>query len=359
MSETEAPRDVESEPPRVHIDVVAAWDGFTVEWHDGATVLLSRRRHLYAARTDDPRPRYLASVPESPRRRALARWRLGQRALRAMFYNVVPLGDERWFVCFGRRVGILSAGGWHELRLRQPARIMRGGVARSPDGALWFGEYFDNGDRRPVHVYRWAPGDHALTVVHTFARGEIYHVHSVTWDPYRVGLICCVGDRGAECRILLTRDGFATVEAIGAGSEDWRAVSIVPTADAWLYGTDAEFQQNSIVHVDAASRARTVVALVEGPVYFCRAWGQQLLFSVTAERCEIMRTPEAVLWCVDGRRAVPLVRFEKDLGHARWIWRVFLPGTLHFPLGPGHRDQTFVSGTALRGLDARVLSIRR
>jgi hypothetical protein len=343
----------------ISIEKVPTWRGYSVEWHNGSSVLLSRRNRLFSATGIGGAPQVIGEVPVSRRNRVASVARLGQRLLRSMFYNVAPLDGARWFVTFGSRVGILSAAGWSEVVLPRPTRVLRGGLAVSPGGTIWFGEYWNNASRGPMSIYRWDPDSTRPEVAHVFERGAIYHVHSVSWDPYRQGMVCLTGDRTGECRMMLTRDEFATLDVIGAGSEDWRAVSVVSLPDGWLYGTDAEFDANVIAHVDAETGRRRIVGHVDGPVYYSRQWGADSLFAVTAERCVTMPNPEGVLVAANPRDVRELVRYEKDLGKSRLAWQLFMPGTLNFASGPGDEQHCFISGVALRGLDEQVLVLKR
>lgn len=343
----------------ISVRAIEPWRGYSVEWHSGTSVLLGRKNRLYATDGIGGTPRLVGEVPIPAWHRAASVARLGQRFLRSMFYNVLPQSDGRYFTTFGKRLGVLGPDGWHEIALPRPSRVLRGGIGKGADGALYFGEYWGNPDRVEMHVYRWMPGDDRVEIAHTFPAGAICHIHSVTWDPFRNGLICLTGDRHAECRILLTRDGFRTVDVIGAGTEDWRGVSIIPRADGWLYATDAEFQQNHIVHLDAASGVRRQLGPVEGPVYYSKAWGADALFGVTAERCVIMPHPRGVLHRVSGDRVERVFTYEKDLSRARKAWELFMPGTLHFATGVGDPRYCFISGVGLRGLDHRVIALER
>ena len=345
-------------PHGISIEKVTAWRGYSVEWHDGSSVILARRNRLYSVEKIGGNPTFIGEVPFSPVERTLSFTRLGQRFLRTMFYNVLPLGNGRWFATFARRIGVLSPDGWTEVRLPRPSRVLRGGAAIAPDGSIWFGEYWDNAKRRSMSLYRWERGSASAEVAYEFDRGSIYHIHSVSWDPYRNSLICLTGDRDGECRMLISPDGFRTVDVIGAGSEDWRAVSIVSVPDGWLYGTDAEFQTNVIAHVEAASGSRRVLDRVDGPVYYSRAWGAGALFAVTAERCAIVPEPQAVLLRIAQDSVRPLARFKKDINDSILAWKLFLPGTLNFASGPGAVGHCFVSGVALRDLDEQVLVLR-
>lgn len=338
---------------------VPAWNGYAVEWHAGDRVILSRRNVLFQATGIGGAPTRIGTVPVPPLRSVLATSRLVQRLLRQLCYNLIPLGDGRLFVTFANRIGILSPQGWQELPLPRPYRILRGGIGSSPAGALYFGEYRGNPERSAIQVCRFDPETDALDVVHVFPAGSITHVHSVRWDPYRNGFMCLTGDRGAECQILLARREFQEIEVIGSGTEDWRAVSIQPVPDGWIYATDAEFQQNVVCHVSATTGERRVIGPVEGPVYYSTTWGRDQLFGVTAERCDTMPVPEGILYRYADGALRPIVRFSKDIARSRLAWKLFMPGTLHFAAGPGDERSCFVSGVGLSGLDARVIVLER
>lgn len=156
--------------------------------------------------------------------------------------------------------------------------------------------------------------------------------------------------------MLLSKDGCRTFETIGRGSEDWRAVTILPMKEGWLYATDAERQRNVIALIEANSNQRRVIGQLPGPVYYSYKWGEEALFSVTAERCDTMKNPRGSLFRVfDNRVVEQLIDFPKDIAATRMVWRLFMPGTLNFPGGSGHPDHFYLSGVALRGIDNRVL----
>ena len=284
--------------------------------------------------------------------------RLGQRLLRELYYNVLPLQDGRLFVSYGRNVGVFANGTFAPLNgLLRPARILRGGCALAADGAIYWGEYFDNAQRGEIHIYRWDPHEDRASVVYTFPRGAIYHVHSVRVDPVDQSLLCLTGDRDDECRLLRTRDEFATLETLGAGDESWRFVSLVPRQCDWLVATDAEFRQNQISRIDRVSRERTTIAETDGPIYYSAQIDDVAFFGSSAERCDIQPEPRATLYAVRGETATTVASFDKDLGASRLAWRLFLPGTLHFPSNGGVERSLYVSGVGVRGLDACVMRV--
>ena len=157
--------------------------------------------------------------------------------------------------------------------------------------------------------------------------------------------------------MLRTRDGFATLETIGAGDESWRFVSLVPRLGDWLVATDAEFRQNTIAAINRRDGARRILGDTDGPVYYSAQVGDVAFFGSSGERCEIQPEPRATLYAVSGEVMTTVASFDKDLGRSRLAWRLFLPGTLHFPSNGGVGRCLYVSGVGLRGMDARVLRV--
>src|SRR5262249_22724453 len=156
--------------------------------------------------------------------------RPAQRLLRFLFYNVLRIEDGAVFVTFDKQAGIHEEGRFHLLEgLVKPCRVLRGACALDRNGTVYFGEYLLNPERGPVLVYRRERGTRRVEVVHPFPAGSVRHVHGIYHDPYTGSLWCVTGDGASECRMLRTRDGFATLEEIGAGDETWRCVSLLFT----------------------------------------------------------------------------------------------------------------------------------
>lgn len=332
--------------------------GCAVEWASESKLIVSCGRALHECDVHGESYRLLGEIPRPIGVRAVSAIRLGQRLLRELYYNVVPLRDGRLFVTYGREVGIIADGKFSALQgVVRPARILRGGCALDADGSVYWGEYFDNAHRGEIHIYRWDPVGNRASVVYTFPPGAIYHVHAVHSDPTDGSLLCLTGDRTTECRFLRSRDGFTSVETIGAGDESWRFVSLVPRQRDWLVATDAEFRQNQIALIDRETRVRTPIVETVGPVYYSAHVGNVSFFGSSAERCDVQPDPRAVLYAVCGEAVTTIQSFEKDLGKSRLLWRLFLPGTLHFPSNGGVGRSLYVSGIGVRGLDARVMRV--
>lgn len=341
------------------VELVPEFDGLAVEWAEPGRIVLSRRNQLFETSEAGKPLRLVGEVPAPLWQRFAARVRLGQRLTRFMFYNVIPLDAGRCFVTFNRDVGIIDREGFREIEgLARPFRVLRGACAAADSGAVYVGEYLYNEARQPIHIYRCLPGERQAEIAHTFAAGEVRHVHGVYRDPFTRSIWCLTGDHPHEARILRTDDEFKTLETFGTGDETWRAVSLQFTRDAIFYATDAEFQQNVIYRVDRATGERTVCGEIDGPVYYSHAIGDDLFFAVTAELCPSQTEPAASLWRVTaGGEFECVYRVDKDLGRRRQLTMLFMPGTMHFPGGPGTGTDTFFQGVSLHGIDNRTLRL--
>jgi hypothetical protein len=204
--------------------------------------------------------------------------RPAQRALRFMYWNVLPLADGSIFLTFGKNIGLYRDGKIRVLAgLERPCRILRRGAALAADGNVYFGEYLLNRERGPMRVYRYTPGADRVEIVHVFPAGSVRHIHGVFDDPYDGSLWVLSGDVGDECRFMRTTDAFRTIEVIGSGDETWRSVSMLFAPDAIYYAMDAEFTQNYLYRIDRKTHERTRLAAVNGPVYSVARVGRSVL----------------------------------------------------------------------------------
>lgn len=344
-----------SAAPGVDLRLEEGVGRFTVEWIEPGKVLLSRRNHLFAADSLTGERRKIGTFPAPAWKRAATSIRQGQRALRFVYYNVLPLADGSIFLTFGKSVGVWRDGAVTPLRgIERPCRILRSGAALAQDGAVYFGEYLDNAERGVMRVYRYAPGDDRAEVAHVFAPGEVRHIHGIFADPLDGSIWCVSGDVEGECRIMRTADAFRTIDVIGSGDESWRTVSVQFSRDAVFYAMDAEFTTNHILRVDRRTGERTKLAAIGGPVYYSFAAGEQIFFAVTAELCPSQPEPQAELWCVDA--ATSECRRIATLRKDRYSVRYFMPGTIDFARAALPADRLVFKATALAG-DDRTFSV--
>jgi hypothetical protein len=339
------------------LDELTAWRGYSFEWAEGGKLLVTCRRDVCEADDCFATPHRLAALPMPWWQAAAASLRPIQRLLRLMFYNLVPVKNGTFLVSFGKRVAVIENGEFHAVSgIRRACRILRGACADADDGGLFFGEYVNNPARDEIFIYRLDALARRSEVAYAFPPRSIRHVHGVYRDPYTSELWCLTGDRPHECQMLRTRDGFSTLDVVGAGDESWRAVSVQFTKDAVFYGSDAEFAQNYLYRIDRCTGRRDVLAPIGGPVYYSCRSGGEMYFAVTAEMCPSQTDRCASLWRVgeDGGTE-RILQMTKD----HWNKKYFMPGTLHFPSGPGLDDRVLFHAVGLARADNRTFSLRR
>jgi hypothetical protein len=333
--------------------------GFEIEWVEPGLTLLSRKNRLYKAETPTSEREFIGEITSSGLKQIAANMRLGQRLGRFMVYNAIPLADGTIFVTFDKQIGLISNGRYQPLAgLTRPFRVLRGACAIGKDGAVYFGEYLDNAERGPMNLYKYVPGSEGATLVHTFAAGEVRHIHGVYTDPFTDSLWCVTGDGPSESKILRTCDGFQSLETIGEGDESWRTVSLLFTSDAITYASDAEFNENHIYRLHRSTGERHVLGEIDGPVYYSHAIGDDLFFAVTAELSPSQKRPVATVWHVsDDGKISSVYSVEKDLFQNKTLAEAFLHGMIHFPAGEANANDTYFHGVALRGIDNRTLRL--
>jgi hypothetical protein len=338
------------------IEAIPELRGYTVEWAGDGNIFLSRRNVLYQSRDLKPPFAKVAMIPAPAWKQMVSGVRLGQRLLRFMVTNVVPLSNGELFVTFDRSVGVVRNGRYVDLAgLARPCRVLRSACAIDHHGDIYFGEYVMNEQRTPIRVYRYRPGSEALDTVHTFPAGSIKHVHGIYFDKFAGALYCLTGDDERECRMLRTKDGFATLHTVGEGDETWRAVSMLFDETAMFYGMDAEFRSNHIYKLDRQTGMRTSLAEVNGTVYYSKRVGHDLFFTTTAENGSDLRARSAAIWNVsaDGQ-CIEVAKFQKDV----WHGTLFKFGTIHFPYGSTHNDGLYFSVLGVRE-DNQTFCLRR
>jgi hypothetical protein len=338
------------------VEEVPELRGYTVEWAEEGNYYLSRRNRIFWSADLKP-PFKPSAIIDAPALRGLAaNFRLGQRLLRFMVTNLLPLNNGDLFVTFDKAVGIIRSGKYISLKgLIRPCRVLRGAVAPDENGDVFFGEYLANAERGEMRVYKYSPGNEELEVVHTFPPGSIRHVHGLYFDPETASVFCLTGDDERECKVLRSKDGCKTFETVGEGDESWRAVSILFDSEHFYYGTDAEFRENQIYQVDRQNLERKVLGEVSGTVFYSKRLGDDFFFTTTAENAPSQKENVAALWHVDRQgNCSELAKYPKD----RWHKALFMFGTIHLPNMAGGCDHLYFHLVGVAG-DNRCFRVRR
>ena len=124
------------------------------------------------------------------------------------------------------------------------------GVAVTPSGSVFFGEYNANPRRHPIRIIRGDSDGTNWEIVHEFPAGEIRHVHSVQYDPYRNRIWILTGDHDAESHLYWSDANNWHLHELGGETQDWRIVSMIIREHDLIWGSDNDQTGASIFRWD-------------------------------------------------------------------------------------------------------------
>ncbi len=335
--------------------------GGEVQWLDGAEALASRGYRLLAGDPAESGWRTLGCLPAGPAERLLSRVGPASRLLRLGVHSVWRLPSGTILAVLSGRVLRSTDGGntfetTHRFAIgRKPAH---GGFTAMPTGEVYYGDYVSTSERTdPITIRRSDDDGRTFHEVHRFEPGQVRHVHFIQADPHGPGLWVGTGDLGDECRILRSVDGCQTFETLGAGSQKWRAVSVVFRPDAVFWGTDAGRdagdEPNRIYRWDRTTQQLESVQEIQGPAHGATQLADgTILVSTGVEGGQNEHDNRAHLWASrDGRQWQELASWQKD------VWPFIVQfGVIHFPHGQETSNALCLNLRGLKGAGLACLA---
>ena len=302
----------------------------------GDQLYASRGYDLVRARIQDVAGKLnweaVASFRPAWRRRLSAANRLSARLFRDGFHALAVLPSGGLVAAVP---GAIVTQRLNETDFRVTHAITRGTrplhITTVPGGAVYWGEYFDNAARDPVHIYASTDGGATWSVAHTFPKGAIRHVHNLVHDPWADCLWVLTGDYGDECRILRAACDFSHVDTVLRGNQQARAVAAVPTQDGLYFSSDTPLESNFIYRLDRAGNLSQLAAISSSSIYGCLV-GTSLFFSTMVEPSEVNRDRSVRVYGSDAGKSEkwqPQLAWQKD----RWPMGLFQYGNAILPDG--------------------------
>lgn len=141
-------------------------------------------------------------------------------------------------------------------------------VAVGKGDTLYFGEYDTSSRPRSVNVYRGSNDGRSWEVAHTFASGEIFHIHGVYYDPFRNRYWIATGDNDDESYLLYTTDHFESLDTLGGGNQDWRLVSLIIQEHELYWGSDNDRTGSSIFRWGFEDGRKEEIQWIGKPSYY-------------------------------------------------------------------------------------------
>jgi hypothetical protein len=223
-------------------------------------------------------------------------------------------------------------------------------LTATPNGIIYWGEYFDNASRDEVHIY--ASGDQGRTwhVAYTFPKGAIRHVHNIVHDPWQDCLWILTGDYGDECRILRASFDLSRMDVVLKGNQHARAVAAVPTENGLYFSTDTPLESNFICLLDGQGTLLQIAPISSSSIYGCRV-GTRVFFSTMVEPSEVNRDRDVRVYGADIRKEKSwqsLLSWKKD----GWPMGLFQYGNVFLPDGNNETPFLAVTTVAVKSEDA-------
>lgn len=223
-------------------------------------------------------------------------------------------------------------------------------LCEADDGTVLFGEYFQNLEKKAVHVYKSDDHGQTWSVCYTFPEGNINHIHGLFKDPYTGRIWIATGDRVNECILGYTEDNFKTMKEVFRGGQDYRSCIMLFYKDYIIYATDSQYQQNKIKKIDRETLEITDLQEVQGPVIRGTQCGNLAYISTDVEESEVNLNKNAYVWySKDGLHWEELCHAEKDCFHMIY----FQYGVFDLPTFNMKKEakSIYVTGKAMKKAD--------
>ena len=314
----------------------------------GDELYASRGYELLCARIGDASQiawRSAARFRPAWRRRISVTNRLSARLFRDGFHALAVLPSGGIVGAVAGAIVSLRPG---ETEFRVTHAIRRGTrplhLTATPNGIVFWGEYFDNAAREEVHIYASSDGGATWQIAHTFPKGAIRHVHNIVYDPSEDCLWILTGDYGDECRILRASPDCSRVETVLEGNQQARAVAFVPAADGIYFSTDTPLEANSIYRLDRDRTLTRVAPISSSSINGCRV-GDLVFFSTMVEPSPVNRDRSVRIYGGgSGSENWPaLLEWKKD----GWPTSLFQYGNAIFPDGENSSPYLAVTTVAV------------
>lgn len=274
--------------------------------------------------------------------------RLTFRLFRDGFHALAVLSSGDLIAAVPGAILTLAAG---QAEFRVTHKVVRGTrplhIATTPDGHIFWGEYFDNQQRDQVHIHGSSDRGATWSVAYTFPKGAIRHVHNIVYDQWENCLWILTGDDGPECRVLRASCDFRSVDVVLSGKQQVRAVALVPAPDGVYFSSDTPFEINHVYRLDRRSNLVELAELSSSSICGCRA-GESVFFSTMVEPSQMNASREVrVYGAADGVRWQRLLAYRKD----PWPMGLFQYGNAFLPDGRNTSGLLAVSTVAVEQAD--------
>jgi hypothetical protein len=281
--------------------------------------------------------------------------RLLLRFFRGGFHSVLPLKCGAIVAIVRGEILYLPS---EENIFQSSMKIMRGSrplnICYCPNEFLYFGEYFDNKCRDEVNIYGSSDGQ-KWSVVYTFPKNSIRHIHGIYYDKYRNGMWVLTGDKDDECNILFTGDNFKTLVKVFSGRQNYRAVTIIPLEGGLIVPTDTPMTLNKIQWIDVESNKIETIMSTQGSVFYSAVTRKRYALSVIVEpsKFNLSRIAQILISDDEGLSWSIGIDGKKDI----FSMKYFQYGAFYLPYHEYEVENIYTFGMGLKKYDNKHIRL--
>ena len=233
------------------------------------------------------------------------------------------------------------------------------------DGSVYWGDYGVNPDYDEINIYR-LDGDLKLSVVYSFPKGDIRHIHNIIKDSDE--FVVLAGDNEPQAGIYRFNSDWSEVKPWKIGQQKYRAVVAFPCNGGLLYATDSVETENHIRFISANGEESILSSLNGSCIYGCETHNDYI-FSTTVEPHEgggkLALFSNKLGGGIKSREVTMVAVSKKDLSVRQvasfkkdgWPMKLFQYGRCIFAEGQENANSVWCSPAACRHYDGKTIRI--
>lgn len=283
----------------------------------------------------------------------LSKFKLTRRFFRAEINNLYNLPNGDSLIIAKKGIFKCKSG---ERIFKKCFDVPRGSrplnLCITPDGNIYFGEYFANVTKCDVNIFMSEDWGDSWKVAYTFPKGNINHIHGIFYDKYTNRIWFTTGDRENECIIGYTEDSFRSIVEVFRGGQEYRTCNLYFYPNYIVFATDSQYIINEIKCFDRETLEVDALAVISGTAIKGGQCRELAFLSTTVEPSGVNHDSYSHLWVsCNGKEWRDIYSAEKD-----YLPSIMQFGSIEFP---NHNTDKFVmcSGRALKGIDGTSLKM--
>lgn len=281
-------------------------------------------------------------------RKVASKNRIFERFLRIGFHSLRILPDLKMIAVVAKNITLLEPEG---KKFKSTCKIKRGtrplGITKTPDGKVYWGEYFNNFERDEVHIYGSADGGYTWNIVYTFPKRTIRHIHNIYYDPYENCFWVLTGDEDKEPRIIKVSPDWKWIDVILEGNQQARIVTMILRENSIFYATDTPYEQNYIYRLNRKTGKIEKVFPLPGPSMWSTSVDNMMFFSTASEPGEIYFPFACLFGSSNGENWMEIMKWRKD----KFYPKLFQYGNIILPYGSNEYRFLAATGRAVKKED--------